>query len=205
VLKMRVCNRWSAFVAILALCALPGCTNNDLDDGDSANAIMEVAQLSAPKVSGNVTTGTCTNSNLTCLSDANCDPNDPQDTCFIDPAGAECEIVDWTATLRNAPKTPLNAAPYADMIVQSVTVSYNWFNGFVSPPRTFSLGGTIEPGSTLAVQFKPLTAEDLEDLRAFAPSQERSANVTLVFRGVLVDGDPVSATAGQLLLVEACN
>jgi hypothetical protein len=206
---MRSLTRWWIVPAATALVLAGACTSNTLDDADSANVVLQVENLENPVVTGNVQLGVCANSGAQCLDTDDCDPNDPADDCVIDPSGTECQISEWNATLANEPKTALAVdSPFSDIVLQDVTLEYTWHNGFVMSggnSRVIPLSGTIQPNTTQQVGFLPISAEDLTDLRAAFPAQERSANVQMTFRGRVEDGEAVTVTAGGQLFVEACN
>lgn len=189
-----------------ALLVVPACTDSNLDNGDSANVVLQMLDLQDPVVKGQTQIGTCTVSGAQCLDSSQCDALDPTDVCFIDPTAATCIITEWSATLANAPKSALaTESPFSDIALTDVTVSYEWLNGFVMDPFTVALSGSIEPSATRIVKFFPMSSEDLAALRAAFPLVARSANVTLRFRGKVENGDDVERTAGAQLFVEACN
>jgi hypothetical protein len=203
---MRSLNRLWIVPAACALVLAVACTGSSLDDGDSANVVMQVQNLNDPPVTGSVQVGSCVLSGLPCVSDDDCADNDD---CFIDPTGTECQVVNWNATLLNKPKSELaGESPFNDIVLQDVTLEYDWLNGFQmsgGDTRVIPISGTIDPNGTQQVTFLPISAEDLDDLRNAFPAQERSANVTMTFRGRVEDGEKVTVSAGGQLFVEACN
>ena len=87
-------------LAVLLLFAA-GCTHDTLDDGDSADVIIEVAVLSNPAVTAalDTTTGACT-----------------------------FTVEDWTVEVANRPKNESVSGPFNDVEMISVNISYNWLD-----------------------------------------------------------------------------
>jgi hypothetical protein len=185
-----------------------GCTSNSVDDGDSANVLLEVVDVQNPPITGSVETGSCTVSGNVCLTIADCDPqNFPGDQCQFDPGGEGCQITEWSANLANVPKSESAALgdPFNDIVVESVEVVYAWDSGFVNGPVTFPVAATIPVNATAAVTFFPMTNADLAALGAFLPpATATTAFVTMTFRGKAIDGESVSVTGADQLFVEAC-
>ncbi len=203
---MRRPNLWWILLGIAVLAA-PGCSDSDIDEGDSANVLLQILEIDNPPVQGSVQVGSCSVTSAPCLDSADCDPNDPTDICVIGPTTAECVITEWSATLQNKPKTDLAIeTPFNDIVLQDVTISYTWENGFVMDAVTVPLGITIPANTSKVVTFFPLTADDLAALQDSLPTPiPLSATLTMTFRGQLEDGVDLSRTAGTQLLVEACN
>ena len=123
---------WLIALTGLAL-AIGGCSNDNLDDGDSADVILEVATADTPPVEASLN----------------------MDECVF-------SVEDWIFGMRNRPKNSLAAAPFNDIILDEVEVEYNWFSGAVTPTRIFGLGGvTIETDSEAPATFPPIALNDL--------------------------------------------
>lgn len=201
---MRRPNLWWILLGIAVL-AVPACSDSDIDEGDSANVLLQILEIDNPAVQGTVQVGTCSVTGASCLDNSDCDPLDPTDVCDL--VTGECVITEWTATLQNAPKTDLAVeTPFNDIVVQDITVSYSWETGFAMTPITFPLGLTIPANTSKAITFFPLSGEDLGALLASLPTPAAvTADLTITFRGELEDGVKISRTAGAQLFVEACN
>ncbi len=191
-------------IGLLALAALAaaGCTGNDVDDGDSADILLQILSLDNPAITEGGGAGACSVTGAPCLDSGDCDPADPTDVCVFADA---CVITEWSATLANEAKSELSGgSPFNDVFMEGVTIEYAWANGFAMAPLTVPLASTIVAGSTGQAQFFPITGEDLAALRAAFPAQSRSANVTVTFRGRIAGGEVATVSAGSQLFVEAC-
>jgi hypothetical protein len=201
----RVNVRW---IPILALAAA-GCTGNSLDDADSGNVVLEVTQINAPSASGQVTAGACSVSGNPCLQTSDCPAGE---FCQINPTTQGCVAPDWTVTLTNVPKTDLGTtSPFNDIVLDSLTLTYTWSNGFpssaVSTPMfpQNQLGLTIPASGTTTIKFTPVSQQLLLDLEAFvAIGGSASADVAMTFAGATYDGEPVAAQAAATLNLANC-
>ncbi len=206
---MRASKTWISLMLVVFVMTA-ACTNNSVDDADSANSVLEVVTLDNPAITGQITAGTCSlDTARVCVTDADCSatPDLPAGgVCLIDPTGEGCQVEEWSASLGNVPKSELGTtSPFNDIVMQSVTISYAWDVPFANGPVTFPLAGTISPGSTLASTFFPITNADLTALGANLPVPIAVTGfLTLTFRGTMVDGSPVVVTAGEQLFIEAC-
>jgi hypothetical protein len=148
--------------------------NGTIDD--EPNVVLEVKTLNITPINGtrNATSGACV-----------------------------FTIQNATATFDNKPKNALAAAsPFNDIVLQSVTVGYTWQNATVGvTSSTFGVGGTIPADGSGSGQFSVVNAQDL-----LVPvnREGQTASLTLVFRGVTVGGEAVSATTGGSLTVNTC-
>ncbi len=122
-------------IAGLALVGL-SCTNNEIDDGDSADVFLEVTAFNAPPGDGRhrrETTGICT---LT--------------------------LTNATATFANKRKADLvGSTPLQDIIVETVDIVYQWDDGYAMDPRTFYLGVTVPVAGSGSAQFPVFAVGDL--------------------------------------------
>ena len=180
--------------AVLLLAA--ACTGNGLDNGDSADVVLEVVTFTTPPVTAAINTaGFCsTTTAIACTGDADC-PS--LEVCNI--GGCTLTVVDWTVALSNVPKTSLAAGPANDIAMIDVTISYTF--PVVSPaPRTFGLGGqVITTGGTGSIMFPPLALQDLD------PALEATTgSLLMTFRGQTLEGTAISLTVAQDLTVEQC-
>lgn len=178
-----------------------GCTNDQLDDGDSADVILQVVSVDARPVTANQTTaaqGTCTNSGILCQSSAECG----LDEACVRASICLFEVEEWSIVLQAAPKNPLAVPPYNDVAMENVVISYRWpGTALTTPTRTFGLAGTTIPADgTNAVKFFPITGQDLQTL-----DQGITGNLTMTFSGRTVEGTTVSGTIGADLYIETCN
>src|SRR5512145_1432553 len=90
----------SVLVATAAIVALPACNSTNLDDGDSANVVLETGQIQVPPIQGQIddVTGVCT-----------------------------FTITDATAQLFNKPKNEFAVnSPFSDIRNLSVTIDWIW-------------------------------------------------------------------------------
>jgi hypothetical protein len=129
---------WLALTVLAVVAAgSSSCTNDGLDDGSSADVILEVLALTNPAIQGQLTAGVC---NIT--------------------------VTDWTARLLAAPKNVAAVPPFNDVALVDVTISYDWVDGANSTPtRTFGLGDTIIPAqASSTVNFTPIALDDILNL-----------------------------------------
>jgi hypothetical protein len=194
-----------AWIAVLAAGA-GSCTNDSLDDGGSADVVLEVLSLENPAVTGEAAqSGFCSlDGSVACTTTADC-------AGAIPPAGlceAECVgfvVQEWSATLGNAPKNVLaggDSTPFNDVTLESVTITYSWLDPAVSTPtRTVGLGNvTIPTDGTSSVTFAPIAFDDLS-----LSLEGHTANLSLVFRAKTVEGTRITDTVSRQLFVEACT
>ena len=178
-----------------------GCTSDRLDDGTSADVIIQVMALDNRPVSANQTTatqGTCSISGILCDSTADCAQNE---VCAR-PSLCLFEVEEWSATLQAAPKNSLAGTPFNDVIMQNVRISYDWPDtGLSTPTRTLGLAGvTIPADGTNSVTFFPILGQDLASL-----DQGITGQLTMTFFGRTVEGTSVSGTSNAELYIETCN
>jgi hypothetical protein len=178
------------------------CSGNTLDDADSADVIIQVVSLDNPQVTANTSSGssgTCQITGSFCLIDTDCGIGD---SCVIPPAGCTLEVADWTANLANVPKNSLAVGPWNDVVLADVTITYSWLSGEVTPVNVVGLGNVTVPAEeTAAVTFQPITNDALQN-----PSLEGStANLTLDFRGITVEGTTLRGIVSRQLFVETCT
>ena len=156
--------------------ALAGCAGTDVDDPGRADSVMEVQSttISPASAGGSVSAGTCV-----------------------------ITVTNASSTLANKGKSLAGAsATFNDIVVDSVTISYEWDNlALVTPTRTFQLGATIPAGGTASVQYPPIAFGDLTGAYI-----GHTANLDMVFHGTSVSGEPISANGGGALSVGgACS
>ena len=172
-------KQWLTVLGMAVVVALAACTNDFLDDGDGPDVILEIQSLANPPITA--------------------------EPAAVGP-GCLLQVVDWTASLRNRPKNSLAAsAVYQDIILQDVTIVYTWFpgSGNATPNRVVGLGNVAIPASgSGTVTFSPMAFDDLASVVV-----NTTANLTLVFRAVVVEGSgvqTVTATVGRQLFIEGC-
>jgi len=178
------------------------CSGNTLDDADSADVIIQVMSLANPQVTANTSSGssgTCQISGSFCLIDADCGIGD---ICTIPPAGCTLEVADWTASLANVPKNSLAIGPWNDVVLADVTITYGWLNGEVTPVNVVGLGNVTVPAEQTAdVTFQPITNDALQN----ANLEGSTANLTLDFRAITVEGTTLRGIVSRQLFVETCT
>jgi hypothetical protein len=183
-------------IPVAAVLLLVGaCTGNGLDNGDSADVILEIVSFTTPPVTAATNTaGFCSiTTTIACTVDADCG----LETCVI--GGCNLTVVDWTVALANVPKNSLAAGPANDIAMIDVTISYV-FPGVSPAPRTFGLGGqVIQTGGTGSITFPPMALQDLD-----ASLVSSTGSLTLSFRGQTLEGTMVSLVVFRDLTIEEC-
>lgn len=161
--------------ALLVLLAA-SCADNGIDDGSSANVVLEVDTVTLAVV-----------------------------TSTYDPLNAVCvfTITDSTATLSNIPKSEgAITEPFNDILIDQMIISYVWDDGLPMPNYVTSPRVVIPANSSNTVRFLPV---QLAEFLAAVPSREgHSAEVTLQFYGEVGDGSRVQAVGGGALFVNSC-
>jgi len=185
-------------IPVAAVLLLAGaCTGNGLDDGDSAQVVLEITSFTTPPVTAATNTaGFCSaTTTIACTVDADC-PS--LEVCNI--GGCTLTVVDWTVSLANVPKNTLAAAPANDIAMIDVTISYG-FPGVGNPaPRTFGLGGqVIQTGGTGSIAFPPIALQDLD-----ASLLSTTGSILMTFRGQTLEGTLVTLVVSRDLTVEEC-
>ena len=169
---MRTNSRYTRLFLGALLLSVMACTGNTVDDGDSADVILEVLTTTVPPIAAARNVGVC--------------------SVFT--------ITNSTVTLNNKPKSVLvGTSPLNDIIVNGVTITYTWDDGFSTLPNSFSLGAAVPSGGAGTVTFPPIEGGDLSPSRA-----GHSASMFMLFNGHTVSGEPVTATGGGVLLVNSC-
>lgn len=158
---------------LLALAS--SCTNDSLDDGDSANTVLQLQQVTVPPVTA---------------------ADDGLGNCTF-------TITESTATLENEPKSVgAIESPFNDVLVESLTISYTWDDGVFTPPHTTSMRVSIPAGGTGQVRFYAITGEQL--VNAPVPRDGHLAEMDFVFSGHSEDGQRITALGGAALFVNSC-
>jgi hypothetical protein len=169
--------RWTLALLAVTLLLVGGCTNDSLDNGSSADVVLEVEMLENPPVNAALdqTTGVCT-----------------------------FTVEDWRFSAFNLPKNTVteDSSPYNDISMISVTVGYLWVNGaLATPTRTFGLGGVAIPvGETAEVTFQPIALDDLSI--AYAGS---TANLDLTFHARTTEGTDIITRVARALTINSCQ
>lgn len=166
----------SVLFAAAAVVVLPACNSTNLDDGDSANVVLEVGTVTIPQIQGQIDqiTGVCT-----------------------------FTITDATAQLLNKAKNELAASPFSDIRNLSVTIDWTWDSALVSPTpqRVLLLPGTVPANGTFTTSFTPIMLGDLTP-----DKEGHTANMYMTFRGQTVDGYDVTALGlGKTLSIGSCQ
>ena len=169
---MRNLRNWT-LAPLLVLALAPGCNEESptLDDPDDANTVLEVSTITVPPANA---TGDISNGN-----------------CVV-------TFGQSTATLANKPKSAVAiGSPFNDITMLYVTIHYTWDDpAIVTADRTFSLGGTIPVGGQQAVTFGAVALGDFN-----GTMQGHTVNMHMVFHGIAVSGEPVSAQAGATMSI----
>jgi len=189
-------------VAVLLLAG--ACTSNGLDNGDSADVILEIAGFTTPPVTAATsTTGFCSTSTaIGCTVDTDC-PG--LETCII--GGCTLTVVEWVVNLSNVPKTPLAAGPGNDIAMIDVDIIYSFLDPVTGvpvlanpAPRTFGLGGqVITAGGTGSIPFPPIALQDLS-----VGLEAMTGSLAMVFNGTTLEGTAITLSVAKPLSVEQC-
>jgi len=196
-------NKLLLAIALLAmLVGAASCADGDLDDDDAGDVVMSISALTAPPVTAETqsTDGTCSLSGSPCQSSAECSQNEVCDR------GQACtlEVTNWSATILAQPKNSIALPPFNDIVLQDVTITYQWVNpGIITPPFVAGLGNvTVPTGGTNTVQFPPISSDAINNNPAIEGS---TAQLTLVFRARTVEGAEILQVATRSLVVEVCQ
>lgn len=172
---MRGMNKGLLTWACAALLVVAvSCTGNALDDGGSANVVLQVQEVTIPPVQSQP-----------------------------DPVGGGCVflLTEATATLNNVPKSDFEeGSPFADIIITSLTISYVWDDpAITTPPYTTSERVVIPVDGTNQVKFLAIPLTELD-----VTKEGHSAELTMLFRGHTEAGSAVEAVGGGVLIVNSC-
>ena len=184
-------------IPVAAVLVLAGaCTSDGLDDGSSADVVLEILAFQNPTVTGALAQeGTCSGLGNVCMANTDCPMNE---VCLF---ACVLTVPDWVVEIAAQPKNSLAAPIFNDIVMIDVTISYNWINGFVMPTRVFGLGSVAIPaGGSSSINFQPLAFNDLS-----AGIIDSTANLTLDFRGRTVEGTSIRTTVLRSLNVEDCT
>ena len=196
----RTKGQWLAILAVLALSL--SCASSNIDDTDSADVLMEVVTLDNPPVETQcnlATDGQCSVSGNLCTNNTDC--GGINEVCILATI-CQLKITDWQATISSRPKNTLAVPPFNDLILQNVSINYAWVDGVsFTPDRVVGLGNVIvTANSTNNVTFAPIALDDLN-----AGLSGKTANLTMTFNAITVEGTRVTQTVGRQLHVEAQN
>jgi len=172
------------------------CTGNALDNGNSADVVLEIISFTTPPVTAAINTnGFCsTTTTIGCTIDADC-PG--LEVCTI--GGCTLTVVDWTVSLSNVPKNSLAAGPANDIAMIDVSITYGFPLGNPAP-RVFGLGGqVITTGGTGSIAFQPIALQDLN-----AALESSTGSLLMTFRGQTLEGSAVNLIVARDLSVEVC-
>jgi hypothetical protein len=222
-------NSWKTLSLVAVLVVAAGCTNDGLDDGSSADVILEVLSMENQPITANQTTavqGTCSVSGNLCQNNDECADTE---TCFR-PTVCLFEVQQWTASVAAAPKNSLALPPFNDVRMQTVDIRYDWnpADGLqfgqgicsltiqacqsntdcpvgeycaLAGVRNFGLGNVVIPAQgTNTVKFFPIAGQDL-----VVALEGQTLSLELTFRARTVEGTNISGTSRSELYVETCN
>jgi hypothetical protein len=203
---------WMALALVIVLGTI-SCTSNDLDSSGSADVIMLIQNLDTPQITANrqtATSGTCS--------------NDPNVICSA--GGTECglgacvlpfvcilQVEEWTASIEAAPKNTLAVPPFNNIVMQDVTITYEWTNPLINAepglqgPYTAGLGNvTIPAEGTNSVTFIPIPSDLLNRTLPGGQTLEgATGTLSMRFRGITVEGTQITQTATTNLVVQICT
>lgn len=154
-----------------AVALLPAC-NSALDDPDTGDVVLEVVTITAQPVEAQ---------------------DDGSGVCTF-------TVQDWNAQLRNEPKSSLaTQSPFGDIRLVRIEATYDWgSDGTVEQARVLPVAGTVPAGGNQAVQFTPITFDDL------AGRDGQSASMGMLWIGETYDGHTVSTWTSRMLNVNSC-
>jgi hypothetical protein len=228
-------NSWKTFSLVAVLLVAAGCTNDGLDDGSSADVILEIVSLDNTPVTANLTTsaqGTCFDaanppgSGTLCSSTAEC----PQTEACVRPTLCLFEVQQWSASVASAPKNSLALPPFNDVRMQTVDIRYDW-----NPTDGLQFGQGVCSLTIQACQSNTdcpvgeycalagsrnfglgdvtIPAQGTNTVSFFPIAGQdlvlalegQTLSLELVFRGRTVEGTDVNGTTRSELYVETCN
>ncbi len=197
--------RWKSWalslVVLVVLIAAGACTNDSLDDGDSADVVLEIIQLEAQPVTAAAQqgSGTCSFSGGQCTVSADC----PIAESCTGTTGCQLTAEEWSYTVANLPKNSVGITqPFNDVVMNSVEITYAWqIPGPPTGPATVGLGGVAIPvNGTGNIKFFPISSAAL----VAGGVEGNTADMTMVFQGRTVDGTGVTGVSLAQLNVESC-
>ena len=153
------------------------CADSNIDDGDSANVLLELTQLTLPPVTATLDTG-------------------------VPPVCNKFLVTEATATLTSLPKSELAiTSPFNDALIESLTISYVWDDpiSLTTLPYTTSERIEVPADGTNTINFFPIKFADLTTAMA-----GHTAELSLLFLGRTEDGTAVQAVGGGTLAVNSC-
>lgn len=167
----NACRFLMALGVLGAVALFPAC-NSALDDPDTADVVLEVVTITAQPIEAQ---------------------DDGSGVCIF-------TVQDWNAQLRNEPKSELaTQSPFGDIRLVRIDATYDWgSDGTVEQSRVLPVSGTVPAGGTQAVQFTPITFDDL------AGREGQSASMGMLWVGETYDGQPVSTWTSRMLNVNSC-
>ena len=174
---MRTNGKLALVLATLAVLGwLTACS--DLDSGDSADVVLQIANIQSQPVSST--------------------PNS------ADPSTCSFTLTQWTMSVVNSPKNEsATTSPFNDIILDTMTISYDWNNPAITTPSwTVPLGVTVPADSTASIMFFPIAFDELQPAMA-----GNSAGMSIVIHGRTGSGtgEDVIATGGTTLALNACQ
>jgi hypothetical protein len=152
------------------------CTGNALDDGDAPDVYLLVEEVKNDSVSASLdqATGLCT-----------------------------FTVNEWEVSLRNQPVNTFGGGePFQSIIMLSAELVYDWVDtGLTTPDRiSVGLGDVAIPAEgTSKVTFFPVYFQDLTSGHA-----GNTADVTITFHAVTVDGTAITKVFSVQLAIEGC-
>jgi plastocyanin len=121
-------------------------------------------------------------------------------------------VEDWTALFAAVPTSSQTSSPLDDIVMVSVDITYDWINDpldGIIPPQAIGLGNvTIPAGGQNQVTFAPIPSDVMNFTTGtppVSPFEGATANLTLTFNAITVDGTGFQQTALEQLIVEICH
>jgi len=161
-------------VSALLLAAV-SCAGDGYDAGDSADIVLQVQNMTVPPINAQ-----------------------------LDPLTLTCTftVTESIATLESVPKSQGEVfSPANDALITSMTITYQWDDGFNMAPYITSPRVVVPAGGTGQIRF---IAAPLTQLLGTG-RDGHSADMTIVFNGTTEAGENVQAVGGAALIVNSCQ
>jgi len=198
--------RWKVsalgLLALVLIVVAGACTSDRLDDGDSADVVLQVLSLDPVAVTAQpeTGTGTCSFSGAQCTVNSDC----PFGESCTGATGCQLTVEDWQVTFQALPKNSVGVtSPFNDVIMDNVDISYSWQVGApIIGAQSVGLNGVTVPVNGQAqANFQPISAAAVNSDPAL---EGNTADLLMVFNGTTVEGSRVDVVAQGQLNIERC-
>jgi len=198
--------RWKlsalCLLALVLVIVAGACTSDSLDDGDSADVVLQVVSLEPTAVTAQRETGSgvCSFSGAACTVNSDC----PLGETCTGAGGCQLTVQDWQASFTNLPKNSVAiTSPFNDIVLDHVEISYLWqIPGPVIAEQVIGLNAvTVPVNGQASASFPPISSAAVNNDPAV---EGNTADLTMIFRGTTVEGSGVSVVAQGQLNIERC-